>query len=88
MSIPFKKSKKGIIVKVKVEPRSAWKGLSGVTGDSVKVRVNAPPLGGAANKDLIEVLSEEFKIKKSAIRIIKGQSVKDKIIEIEGIDSI
>ena len=88
MSIPFKKSKKGIIVKVKVEPRSSRKGVSGVTGDSVKVRVNAPPVGGAANKDLIEVLSEELKIRKSAIKIIKGHSVKDKLVEIEGIDSI
>ncbi len=88
MSIPFKKSKKGIIVKVKVEPRSSRKGLSGVIGDTVKVRVNAPPVGGAANKDLIEVFSEELKIRKSAIKIIKGQSVKDKLVEIEGIDSI
>jgi len=88
MGIPFKKSKKGVTIKVKVEPRSSRKGISGLAGDVLKVRVNAPPVGGAANEELVEIISEEFDIKKSAIRIIRGQSSRNKVIEIEGIESI
>jgi uncharacterized protein (TIGR00251 family) len=88
MEIPFRKSKKGIKLKVKVEPRSSRKGISGLLGDALKVRVNAPPVGGAANEELIEILSEELGIKKTAIKIVNGQSSKNKIVEIEGIDSI
>ena len=88
MKIPFKKSKRGIIFKVKVEPRSSRKGTSGPVGDVLKVRVNSPPVGGAANEELVEIISEEFGIKKSAIKIIRGQSSRNKVIEIEGIDSI
>lgn len=88
MEIPFKKSKKGITLKVKVETRSSKKGISGLIGDALKIRVNSPPVGGAANEDLVEILSKEFGIKKSAIKIIMGHFSRDKVVEIEGIDSI
>lgn len=88
MKIPFKRSKKGITLKVKVEPRASQKGISGLFGEALKIKVNAPPAGGEANKELIEILSEEFGIRKTAIRIIKGHSSRNKVIEIEGIDSI
>lgn len=88
MDIPFKKSKKGITIKIKVEPRSSRKGISGVMGDTLKIRVNSPPVGGAANEELIEILSEKFGIRKSAIIIVRGNSSKDKVVEVAGIDSI
>jgi len=88
MEIPFKRSKRGITLKVKVEPRSSRKGISGVIGDTLKVRVNSPPVGGAANEELIDILSGEFGVRKTAIKILGGRSSKDKVIEVEGIDSI
>ena len=88
MEIPFQKSKKGITLKIKVEPRSSGKGIAGLIGDIIKIKLHAAPVGGAANEELIEVLSEEFGIKKRAIKIISGQSSRNKVIEIEGIDSI
>ena len=88
MDIPFKKSKKGITIKIKVEPRSSRKGISGVMGETLKIRVNSPPVGGAANEELIDILSEEFGIRKTAIKIVRGNSSKDKVVEVVGIDSI
>ena len=88
MDMPFQKSKKGVTLKIKVEPRSSRKGISGVVGDAIKIKVNAPPVGGAANEELIEVLSEEFGIKKTSIRILRGMSSRNKVVEIEGVTSI
>jgi uncharacterized protein len=88
MRIPFKKSKKGVTIKIKVEPRSSRKGISGIMDDTLKVRVNSAPVGGAANEELINILSEELGIRKTSIRIIQGSSSKNKIVEVEGIDSI
>ena len=88
MDMPFQKSKKGVTLKVKVEPRSSRKGISGVVGDAIKIKLNAPPVGGAANEELIEVLSEEFGIKKTSIRILRGMSSRNKVVEIEGVTSI
>jgi uncharacterized protein (TIGR00251 family) len=87
MEIPFKKSRRGITLKVKLEPRSSKKGISGLLGDSLKVKVYAPPVGGAANEELIEILSKEFGIKKSDIQIVRGNSSRDKIVEIAGRDA-
>jgi len=86
--IPHKKSRTGVVFKVRVQPRSSRNEVCGLVGDSLKIKLNAPPVGGAANEKLIELLSETIKVKKSSIRILRGLTSKNKIIEIEGIDSL
>jgi len=71
-----------------VEPRSSGSGISGVMGDVIKIKLHAPPVGGAANEELIEILSDELRLKKRSIKIISGQTSKNKVIEIEGIESL
>jgi len=88
MIIPFKKTKKGISFRVKVEPRSSRQGISGLIGDALKVKVHAPPVGGAANDELLEILAAEVQVKKLSMKIARGHSSRDKIIEIEGITSV
>ncbi|HXX80644.1 MAG TPA: DUF167 domain-containing protein [Thermodesulfovibrionales bacterium] len=87
MQIPFKKTSHGIILKVRVLPRSSKKGIE-ITPEGLKVKLTAPPVGGAANEQLVEVLSEAFRIRRSAFRILKGLSSKDKVVEITGADDI
>ena len=88
MEIPYKKIKDGIQIMVKVEPRSSKRSVSGVIGDMLKVKLTAPPVDGAANEQLVEVLSETFRIRKSNIKIVKGLSSKNKVVEITGVTSI
>lgn len=88
MRIPFKKTKDGISVNVKVQPRSSRKGIDGATGDILKIRLTSAPVDGAANEQLIEVISEELNVKKSSVRIIRGLSSRHKVIEISGVDEI
>ena len=88
MKIPFKISKKGITIKIKVYPKSAQRGISDIVGDVLKIKVNAPPVGGAANEELIKFLSDICRLKKSAIKIIKGHASRNKVVEIEGIERI
>jgi uncharacterized protein (TIGR00251 family) len=88
VEIPFSRTRDGIRIEVKVEPRSSRKGLSGTMGNIVKIKLTAPPVGGAANKQLIEVISEATGIKKSSISIVKGLSSKRKIVEIRGVNTL
>jgi uncharacterized protein (TIGR00251 family) len=88
MEIPYKKIEGGLQLKVKVEPRSSKRSVSGVMGDVVKVKLTAPPVDGAANEQLVEVLAETFGIRKSSIKIVKGLSSKNKVVEIKGITCI
>ena len=87
MQIPFKKTSDGIILKVRVLPRSSKKGFE-LTPEGLKVKLTAPPVGGAANKQLLEILSEAFGIRRSAFRILKGISSRDKVVGIMGVDDV
>lgn len=89
MNIPYKKTKNGITIEVKVEPRSSRKQITGIMDNSIlKVKLTAPPVDGSANEQLIELISEATGIKKSQIRIIRGQSSKIKLVEITGVEKI
>ena len=50
---------------------------------SYEVRVDERAEQGKANRRLIEILSDHFKISKSKIKIIRGANSREKIVEIE-----
>ena len=49
----------------------------------LKVRVSQAPENGKANKAAVELLAKYFKVKKSAVSIIAGETSRNKIIEIK-----
>ncbi|RUM87332.1 MAG: hypothetical protein DSZ24_06440 [Thermodesulfatator sp.] len=42
----------------------------------------APPEKGKANKQLVEVLAKHFGVKKSSVKILKGETSHNKVVEI------
>jgi uncharacterized protein (TIGR00251 family) len=70
-------------LEVRVVPR-AKKNLLKKENNLIKVYLTKPACNGQANAQLIEFLSQELKIKKYRIRIIKGYTSRQKIIEIDG----
>ena len=54
-------------------------------GDALKVRLNAPPVDGAANEALVKFLAEIFAVARRDVRILAGESSRSKIVEIDGI---
>jgi uncharacterized protein len=75
----------GIIISVRVIPRAGRAGIVGVREGALLVRVNAPPVDGAANAELIEVLAEALSVAKRDITIASGISSKQKRVSISGI---
>jgi uncharacterized protein (TIGR00251 family) len=71
-----------LVVSVRVQPRSSKKAVEGVKDGALRVKLTAPPAEGEANAQLVEVLSKELGIRKSAITIIKGHSSRDKLVEV------
>lgn len=47
-----------------------------------KVKLTAAPVDGKANEALIKILSEHFKVAKSRISIVGGNTAKTKIVDI------
>ena len=68
---------------MRVQPRAARSEIVGVHGDALKVRVAAPPVDGAANAALVELLAAALGIPRRAVRVIAGESSRSKIVEVE-----
>jgi len=88
MQIPFRTTKDGIVIEVKVETRASKKGIAGVLDDVLKVKLTAPPVEGEANEQLIGVIAEAAGVRKGSVRIVRGRSSKRKTVEIKGVKSI
>jgi uncharacterized protein len=69
-------------IKVKLSPRTKQNKIVGWSGDTLRIHVTAPPVDGKANLALIKFLAKEFKVAKSDIKIIKGETSRDKVLEI------
>ena len=78
-------AERGAAFPVRVIPRASRNEIEGVIGNALKVRVTAPPVEGAANKALIELLAERLKIRKSQIEIVAGQTSRHKMISVVGL---
>jgi hypothetical protein len=51
-------------------------------GDALKVLVTAPPLGGAANDAVVELLARWLGVSRASLSIVRGHRGRDKIVEI------
>lgn len=53
-------------------------------GERLRVRIDAPPVDGAANERLIRFLSREvFGVSRSAVRVVAGEKGRNKTIEVD-----
>jgi uncharacterized protein (TIGR00251 family) len=69
---------------VHVQPRAFRSEIVGLHGDALKVRVAAPPVDGAANDALIELLADALGIARAAVRIVSGATSRGKVVEVDG----
>ena len=73
------------IVNIRVIPRAGKSGIAGMRGDAWLVRLNAPPVDGAANSELIEVLADALGVPKRSVSIVSGERSRQKRVKIEGL---
>lgn len=79
------KKDEGIIVKLKISPNASKNEII-KTPDGVKIKITSQPIDGKANKCLVEFLSKQFKIPKSSIEIVRGETSKEKTLLIKVFD--
>ena len=80
---------KGIVISLKVQPRSSRPGAQGVFGEKgeyLKWGLKAAPVDGKANEELIESIAEFFSVSKSRVSLLRGQTARQKTLLIEGVD--
>lgn len=78
--LSMRENNRGIVFKVYVQPRSSKNMIAGLHANSLKVKVNAPPVDGAANRMCIKFLAKCLSVSPSSLEIIAGHNSRQKTI--------
>lgn len=69
-------------IKVKVKAQAKSDQVIKISNEEYIVKTTAPAIENKANEKVIELIADYFKVKKSAVRLIKGVKNKEKAFEI------
>ena len=75
----IKETQEGLLIRIKIVPNSSKNDLI-IEDEFIKVKVTAQPIENKANKALVEFLSKKFKVPKTSIQIVKGDTSKEKTL--------
>ena len=72
-------------LRVRVIPRAGKSGIAGTRDGALLVRLNSAPVEGAANSELIQVISDALGVPKRSIAIVSGQRSRLKRLRVDGV---
>jgi uncharacterized protein (TIGR00251 family) len=84
--IPVQEGAKGATFAVKVHPRARKNAITGTVGDAVKLALAAPPVDGKANQAVMEFFADLFDIPRSSVTIASGETSRNKVVRISGLN--
>src|SRR6266571_5672625 len=74
-----------VTLSLRVQPRASRNAVVGWTGDTLNIRLTAPPVEGAANDACLAFLADLLDLPQSHIEILKGVRSRNKVIRITGL---
>lgn len=81
----LRQTAEGTLLPVRVTPRASRTGLDGVVDGVLRVRLNAPPVEGAANRALTEFLADLMRLPKRDVDIVTGERGRQKTVRLRGL---
>ncbi len=78
-------TKGGINVNLHVLPNAPKSQIIGPHGESLKIKINAPPIDGKANQEIVRFFSELLDVAKTSMEVVKGGKSKTKVLFIRNI---
>jgi uncharacterized protein (TIGR00251 family) len=75
-----------LLFSVLVVPRASRSEIVGEHQGSLRIRLAAPPVDGAANDELRRLLAETLKVPRSSVQLMSGLSSRTKRIRIAGVN--
>ena len=82
----IERASNAVVIAIRVIPRAARSEITGTRGGALLARLNAPPVDGAANAELIRVLAAALDVPKRAITIVAGERSRNKRVRVAGLD--
>jgi hypothetical protein len=76
----------GVTLGVRIQPRASKNGMTRLADGTLKIRLTAPPVDGAANEALVRFLAEAFSVSRCQVEILSGHRGRQKIIRVSGVN--
>jgi uncharacterized protein len=75
----------GVVIDVRVIPRANRAGAAGIRDGALLLRLLAPPLEGAANAEVVDILSDLLGVPRGSVTILSGHHNRRKRVAVAGI---
>ena len=82
----YDNSAEGVILRVHVQPGAGRSAVVGRHGDSLKVRVAAPPVEGRANEAARALVAEALGLTPADVELTGGESSRSKRFRLRGLE--
>jgi len=66
-------------------PRASRSAIAGLHGERLRVTLAAPPVGGAANAELVALLARQLGRPRRDVEIARGESSRQKTVALRGL---
>lgn len=80
----FSRNGECLTLRLHVQPGAKKTQVAGLHGDSLKIRLAAPPVDGKANECLLRALADWFDVPLRAVSLKSGETSRRKVVEIRG----
>lgn len=70
---------------VRAQPRASRDSIVGVHDGALKIAITAPPVDGEANAAIVAFLAKKLGVPKRSVRVVRGDSSREKVVAIEGV---
>ncbi len=74
-----------VLLMILAQPKSSRNAVADVVDGRLKIRLKAPPVDGAANKELIAFLAKTLSVPKSGLEIVSGHTGRRKTVRVSGL---
>jgi uncharacterized protein len=69
----------GVELRIRLQPNASKSEIVGLHGDSIKMRVQAKPVEGEANKAAVKLIAKTAGVSKSSVDLVRGASSRNKV---------
>ena len=75
------------LLELHVQPGARTTSLEGEHGGRLKLKIAAPPVDNKANTHLLAWLAAQLGVPKTAVRLVRGETSRQKTVAVCGIDT-
>jgi uncharacterized protein len=85
--LDLRESDGGVSLRVRVQPRASRDGIGGERNGALAVRLQAPPVEGAANAALARLLARALGVPASSVTVLRGHTGREKLVHVQGVSA-